>query len=250
MLQKCNVERALVSDQVRSHGTFQSQGSAELELVEDQGYSRESASQGSAAGEELGEPGLSDDEDLFPDQPAFIGLFKPQIFRSLLHKAKITMGLGLPLPKSSYSATGVGPSSLFEEPTFEAEEIPGPKMFKDVVTRQWSAPVSGPNPNTVDRHLYNLDFDFSSILQVPAVDPPIVALSTSSVLTGPPEEGLRPEDKAWSILLQMLTRQRLGPLSLLQLLPFSIGLPLCGLDNCRSAYLPVIPGLTRMSTKF
>lgn len=29
----------------------------------------------------------------------------------------------------------------------------------------------------------------------PTVDPPVVALSTPSVLTGPPEESLHPEDK-------------------------------------------------------
>lgn len=92
--------------------------------------------------EDLGEPGLSDDEDLSPDQPTFIGLFKPQVFRSLLHKAKLTTGLGLPAPKSSPLGDIAGPSSsLFEEPTHEAEEIPGLKLFRDVVTRQWSAPV-------------------------------------------------------------------------------------------------------------
>lgn len=90
----------------------------------------------------------------------------------------------------------MGPSSsLFEEPTFEAEDIPGPKLFRDVITRQWSAPGSGPNPNVLDRRLYNLAHDVSSILQVPAVDPLVVALSTPLVIMGPPEEGLRLEDK-------------------------------------------------------
>lgn len=37
---------------------------------------------------------LSDDEGLMPDQPAFVGLFRPQLFRSLLHKAKITTRQG------------------------------------------------------------------------------------------------------------------------------------------------------------
>lgn len=36
------------------------------------------------------EQGLSEDEDLSPDKPS--GLFKQQVFRSLLHKAKITTG--------------------------------------------------------------------------------------------------------------------------------------------------------------
>lgn len=84
---------------------------------------------------------------------------------------------------------------LFKEPTFEAEEVPAPRLFRDVVQRQWSAPVSGPNPNSLDRLLYNMASNLSTILPVPTVDPPVVTLSTPSVWTGPPEETIRPEDK-------------------------------------------------------
>lgn len=181
-----------LSDQAGSQGALQnSQGSVDLDHFHDQGYTRASTSQDSTAGDDLGEPGLSDDEDLSPDQPSFVGLFKPQVFRSLLHKAKLTTRLGISLPKAGSPEKGVGTSaSLFVEPTFEAEEIPGPKLFKDVVMRQWSAPVSGPNPNALDRRLYNMASDISSILQVPTVDLPVVALTSPYVLTGPPEEGL------------------------------------------------------------
>lgn len=37
---------------------------------------------------------LSEDEELSPDQPSFVELFKPQLFLSLLHKTKTTTRLG------------------------------------------------------------------------------------------------------------------------------------------------------------
>lgn len=139
---------------------------------------------------------LSEDEDLSPDQPAFVGLFKPHLFRSLLHKAKITTGLGSPRPLPTNAGEGSSSSvPLFEEPTVDSEEIPGPKLFRDLLQRQWSAPASGPSPNAVDRRLYNLAPELSSLLQVPSVDQPVAELSASSNLTGPPEESLRPEDR-------------------------------------------------------
>lgn len=58
-----------------------------------------------------------------------------------------------------------------------------------------STPASGPNPNGLDRRLYNLAPDLSTLLRVPSVDAPVVALSAPSNLTGPPEDSLRPEDK-------------------------------------------------------
>lgn len=76
------------------------------------------------AGEELRDQDLSEDEDLSPDQPSFVGLFKLQLFRSLLHKAKTTTRLGL----SRQTPTPRGD-------TFEAEEIVGPKLFNDVLQR-------------------------------------------------------------------------------------------------------------------
>lgn len=112
-----------------------SQGSADLDHHQIHDFRRASSSRDSAAGEDFAEPGLSDDEDLAPDQPSFIGLFKPQVFRSLLHKAKIITGLGLKEPQPETSADPSIPSAaLFTELAFEAEEIPGPKMFRDIIT--------------------------------------------------------------------------------------------------------------------
>lgn len=77
---------------------------------------------------------------------------------------------------------------LFAELTIESEEVPAPCLFLDVVQRQWSLPGLGPNPSGLDRRLYNMGMDFSKALLVPSVDAPVVALSVSSNLPGPPED--------------------------------------------------------------
>lgn len=154
-----------------------------------------SSGQGSLTGEELRDLDMSEDEDLSPDQTTFVGLFKPQLFLSLLHKAKTTTGLRLAHQAPKLGEEAIPAVPLFEEPAFEGEEIPGPKLFWDLLQRQWSSPASGPNPNGLDRHLYNLAQDTSTLLQVPTVDPPVAAPSAPSNLTSPPEDSLHPEDK-------------------------------------------------------
>lgn len=153
-------------------------------------------SQGSLSEEDvILDQNLSEDEGLEPDQPSFVGLFRPQIFRSLLFKAQTTMRLGGVPSRSEANRVTIDPtSSLFEEPSIQAEVVPAPKLFSDVVQRQWSFPSSGPLPNGLDKRFYNMASDFSNLLQVPSVDAPVVALS-SSPITGPPDESLRPEDK-------------------------------------------------------
>uniref|UniRef100_A0A2D4MYP9 Uncharacterized protein n=1 Tax=Micrurus spixii TaxID=129469 RepID=A0A2D4MYP9_9SAUR len=44
------------------------------------------------------ERGMSHDEGIKPDQPVFTGLFRPQLFKSLLFKAKTTARLDIPSP--------------------------------------------------------------------------------------------------------------------------------------------------------
>lgn len=39
---------------------------------------------------------LSEDDELPPDNPAFTGLFRPSMFKSLLHKARLTTNLSAP----------------------------------------------------------------------------------------------------------------------------------------------------------
>lgn len=72
-----------------------------------------------------------------PDQPAFAGLFRPSLFKSLLFKAKNTARLGTHLPSPDPTSETVDDmDSLFSEPTTEAEVVPLPRLFLDVVQRQ------------------------------------------------------------------------------------------------------------------
>ncbi|XP_058015779.1 uncharacterized protein LOC131186316 [Ahaetulla prasina] len=158
--------------------------------------SSEEGSQSSISGEEDAGEALSEDEGLGPEQPSFVGLFKPQLFRSLLFKALATTGLGsAQAPLTDSQVLPSTSSSLFVEPMVVAEAIPAPKMFVDVVQRQWSYPGSGPLPSATDKKFFNCAPDLENILQVPTVDAPVVALTTTSHVTGPENEALRPEDK-------------------------------------------------------
>lgn len=104
-----------------------------------------------------------------------------------MHKAKITTCLvpSRPVP-SAQGEEGVPSVPLFKESVFEAEEIPGPKLFRDVLTRQWSSLALGPNPNLLDRRLYNLAPELASLLQIPSIDPLIVVLWASLMWRDPP----------------------------------------------------------------
>lgn len=58
-------------------------------------------------------------------------------YSSLLHKAKVTTHLGSSRPIASMPGETAVPSvPLFEEPVFKAEEIPGPKLFRNVLSKQ------------------------------------------------------------------------------------------------------------------
>lgn len=96
--------------------------------------------------DEVRDETLSDDEGILPDQPPFIGLFRPQVFRSLLFKAIATTWLGK-VPSSSATPSSLDPASaMFAEPTIHPETIPAPKLFIDVLHRQRSLPGAGPSP--------------------------------------------------------------------------------------------------------
>lgn len=82
---------------------------------------------------------LSDDEDTpVPDPPAFTGLFPPNLFKSLLHKARGSGGGYRELDYSNNRAC------LFSKSLAEKEEIPAPQLFLDVVKKQWAKPSTFP----------------------------------------------------------------------------------------------------------
>lgn len=189
---------SLVSDYTRLQEFHQGpQVIGETLTSQDLDYSAAASSQASLSGEDLQRDlDLLDNEDLMPDQPTFVGLFCPQLFKSLLHKAKTTTQHGT-VQTAPVTATGLDNpvDLLFAEPTIELEEIPAPRLFLDIVHRQWTSPGSGRSPSGLDRCLYNMGTDLGKLLQVPTVDAPVVALSLQSVLTESLEENFHPEDK-------------------------------------------------------
>lgn len=86
-------------------------------------------------------------------------------------------------------------NTLFLEHTSEAAVVPSPKMFVDLITRQWASLGAGPNPTSAEKTIYNVAPDLAKSIQVPSIDAPVAALHSSSSLPGDPAESLRPEDR-------------------------------------------------------
>lgn len=84
---------------------------------------------------------------------------------------------------------------LFAEFMPEMDYIPTPQLFLDNVQRQWSSPASGPLPSSADRKYCNVVPELASLLAVPSVDAPVVALHATNAMPGESEEFLQPEDK-------------------------------------------------------
>lgn len=106
----------------------------------------------SLEGIERRDPDLSDDEGLFPEQPAFTGLFPPTIFKSLLFKAVNAAQLGpSSVRDASFASSHDRNNPLFLELTKLMEAIPTPHLFLDVLQCQWTSPHSALAPSSVDR---------------------------------------------------------------------------------------------------
>lgn len=86
---------------------------------------------------------LSGDEEETADRPHSTGLFHHKMFKTLLHKAKITanMGVGFVNPEGPSDLPNSN-SSLFTKTVTEEQTIPSPKIFIDTIQHQWSQPDS------------------------------------------------------------------------------------------------------------
>lgn len=86
-----------------------------------------------------------------PEQLAFMGLFPPNIFKSLLFKAtnvaRLTSPASEPVSTTSHGAVYM----LFSEPDRAVDTIPAPCLFVDVVKRQWLFPGAAPLPSSMDK---------------------------------------------------------------------------------------------------
>lgn len=73
---------------------------------------------------------FSEDEGLLPDKPVFTGLFRPAVFKSLLHKAKVTTQFGMATVTSSGVQQPAAPhDTLFQVSKPDRDVIPCPPLF-------------------------------------------------------------------------------------------------------------------------
>lgn len=93
--------------------------------------------------------------------------------------------------------------SFFVEPTVEAEVVPAPQFFLDMVQHQWGNLGSGPNPTGIEKRLYNMAPELANLLQLPSVDGPVAALTSATPVAMDAMETLKPEDKRVEHALRM-----------------------------------------------
>lgn len=137
-----------------------------------------------------------DNEGMIPDKPAFPGLFRPSLFKSLLHKAKVATNMGKVLDPASLSQEPANLNeNLFMLPKPDHDFVPCPDLFSQVIQRPWEQLGSLSGPNGHDKKLYCSAPKLDSLLQLPSVDEPVASLTSSSVLASHVGEGLKMEDK-------------------------------------------------------
>lgn len=167
--------------------------------------------------EDLAEYNLSEDEGVIPDKPVVTGLFCHKLFKTLLFKAKTMANMGAISGHSEGSMDSQDPSTLlFTEPVTEQEVIASPKLFIDVIQRQWNQPGTVPAPSGMDRRMYTVEQNLEELLKLPTVDAPMANLATTNNLSSDSAEGLKTEDRtvelsvcmthqaAWVIQLSIL----------------------------------------------
>lgn len=102
-----------------------------------------------------------DEEDPSSVSSPSTDLFRHELFKTLLHKAKITANLGIsPMPTSLTSDLCDSNTRLFTEKVTEQETVPSPKLFLDTVQHQWTQPSSISNPSGLDKKLYTVEQEF------------------------------------------------------------------------------------------
>ncbi|XP_060541090.1 uncharacterized protein LOC132709972 [Pantherophis guttatus] len=146
---------------------------------------------------------LSGDKGGTMDSLGYTGLFRPALFKTLLHRAKATAQIGGD-PSASDPASGLSdPNSLvFSERTTDNEEIPTPKLFRDAVYRQWAQPGAYPGPSVNDKRFYNVAPNLAAALEMPTIDEPVAALVSVNIITNDLDEALTPEDRRTEVNLR------------------------------------------------
>lgn len=110
-----------------------------------------SHSEGSILEEDYhGDLEFSEDKGMVADKVAFAGLFCPSVFKSLLHKGKLTTNMGVEGISSTQDLDSSNPhNGLFRVPKPEQDFIPCPALFSEVIQRPWNQPGSLAGPNMI-----------------------------------------------------------------------------------------------------
>ncbi|XP_013927219.1 PREDICTED: uncharacterized protein LOC106553274 [Thamnophis sirtalis] len=137
-----------------------------------------------------------------PSKPTFSGLFQPSLFKSLLFKAKVLGKFGGKPSESLVQPQAISSETIFADQAIEADMVPTPKTFLDLVKPQWEFPTSGPIPTSNDKTFFNVDKDMAQVLLQPTINAPVTALHTTANMPGAPEDALKPEDKKVDLTLQ------------------------------------------------
>lgn len=85
---------------------------------------------------------FSEDEGLTSDRPPMTRLFRPSLFKSLLHKAKVSTNLDTSDGQPEFSDASRPHDGLFTVPRAEKGFIPCPQLFSEVVQCPWGVPSS------------------------------------------------------------------------------------------------------------
>lgn len=83
---------------------------------------------------------------------------------------------------------------LFIEQDVEADTIPIPGMFLEMIRQQWAALTSAFWATGQKNLLFGVDTDLLNLLEAPKVDSLVAALTSSSVLPPDTEDALKAEE--------------------------------------------------------
>ncbi|XP_070591654.1 uncharacterized protein [Erythrolamprus reginae] len=145
---------------------------------------------------------LSDDEFTLPEQPAMAGLFKPSLFRVLLHKAKQALDVpGAVAPVESGDGRRTS-ATLCKEAVKESDKVPALEIFLQNVKRPWQHPAAAQGPSNLERRFYTFDDAMENLLLFPPVDKPVATLVSTAVVPSDNADSLKPDERRAETLLK------------------------------------------------
>ncbi|XP_070610345.1 lamina-associated polypeptide 2, isoforms alpha/zeta-like [Erythrolamprus reginae] len=151
---------------------------------------------------EHGHNELSDDDYACPEQPAPAGLFKPTLFRLLLHKVKQTLDVpGANAPTDAGDGLRTSASLCKEQPK-ESENVPAMEIFLENIKRTWQHPAAAQGPSMMERRFYTFDEEMENLLQFPPVDKPVATLVSNAVVPSETADSLKPDERRAETLLK------------------------------------------------